>query len=304
MNVSEWQRRLEKIFSIDGIVGRRLFEVLDAEKAYGIHIDETYHGHLYLTNSFFDFYIETIQKAVEWTRQHGWPNNLRYYSYSVLYSITNFKSFRAADTLFMNGYPYDGYSLLRDLKDRAIFLGAVIHKFTNFSLLMGVEGIEPISRENMKTIIAKRRREETRIHDLMIGKKSGLRPEIVAQLERWEKLFNEEVHGSKFTLAEVGMEWMKGAGALHLEPMPIESGMAMYMTHASEVGWLLTRTLPFLQPEVNAFGEDWKSKYDVLDESFRFMIQSLQKLGKEIATSFIYFVDNKFSFPVGLHYSE
>lgn len=304
MNVGEWQNRLEETFSVDGIVGRRLLDILDAEKAYGVHIAKTYHGHLCLINSFFDFYIETIQKAMEWTQENGWPNDLTYYSYTVLYNVTNFKSFRAADTLFMNGYPYDGYSLLRDLKDRAIFLGSIISKRTNFSSLAGVEGFKTVSREDMKIIIAARRKEETRIHDLMIGKQSGLPPKIVAELELWEKLFHEEVHGSKFTLAEIGLDWIRGEAPLHLEPIPNETGMAMYMNRASEIGWLLTRTLPFLQPVKNAFGEDWKSKYNILDESFRVMIQGLEKMGKKIAAAFIYFADNKFAFPETLHYSE
>ncbi len=305
MDVGKWQQRLEETFSVEGIVGKRLLDILDAEKEYGVHISETYHGHLILINSFFDFYIETIQKTIAWTEKNGWPNeSLPYYIFTVLYYVTNFKSFRAADILFMNGYPYDGYSLLRDLKDRSIFLGAIIHKLTNFSLLAGIEGLKTISREDMKTIISKRRKEESQIHDLMLGKKSCLPSEVLDELEFWEKLFHEEVHGSKFTLAEIGTDWMKGTAPLHLEPIPNKSGMGMYMNRASEIGWLLTRTLPFLQLTENSFGDEWKTKYHILDESFRVMVQGLEKMGKKIATAFIFFVDNKFSFPDNLYYSE
>ncbi|MBU4320800.1 MAG: hypothetical protein L6246_01480 [Thermodesulfovibrionales bacterium] len=304
MDVGEWQKRLEKTFSIDGIVGKRLLDIIDAEKTYGIHIAGTYHGHLVLINAFFDFYIETIQKAIKWIQENGWPKNLPNYPVNILQNVTNFKSFRAADTLFINEYPLDGYSLLRDLKDRAIFLGAIIHKLTNFSLLAGITGLNTVSRENMIKIIATRKKEEQRVHDLMIGEKSSLPSDIVSELKFWEKLFHEEVHGSKLTLAEVGVDWLKGKAPLHLEPIPNTTGMAMYMNRASEVGWLLTRTFPFLQPVENAFGEDWKSKQIILDESFRVMNQGLEKMGKKIATAFIYFVDNKFSFPENLHCSE
>jgi hypothetical protein len=138
----------------------------------------------------------------------------------------------------------------------------------------------------------------------MIGKKSGLPSNIIAELENWEKLFHEEVHGSKFTLTEAGITWLRGKGPLQLEPIPNKFGIGMYMNRAAEVGWLLTRTLPFLQPVENAFGEEWKSKHEMLDESFRIMVQGLEKMGKKIATAFIFFIDNKFSFKERLHYHE
>jgi hypothetical protein len=108
----------------------------------------------------------------------------------------------------------------------------------------------------------------------------------------WEKMFHEEVHGSKFTLADTGFDWLKGEKPLYIEPVPTEDAIAMYVNRASEIGWLITRMLPFLQLDVNAFGNDWKTKYIVLDESFEIMNQGLEKLGKKIATAFIYFVKN------------
>ena len=304
MDVGEWQRRLEKTFGIDGIVGKRLLDILDAEKKYGIHIAETYHGHLVLINSFFDFYIETIQKGSKWIQENGWPKNLPNYPINILQNVTNFKSFRAADILFMNGYPLDGYALLRDIKDRAIFLGAIIHKLSDFSTLAGIKGLNTVSSENMPKIIAARKKEEQRVHDLMIGEKSALPADVISELKFWEKLFHEEVHGSKLTQAVAGGGWIRGKAPLYLYPVPNTTGMAMYMNRASEVAWLLTRTFLFLQPVENAFGKNWKSKQMILDESFRVMIQGLEKIGKKIASAFIYFVDNKFSFPENLHYSE
>lgn len=303
MNVGEWQKRLEITFGIDGIVGRRLLDILDAERIYGAHIAETYHGHLVLINSFLDFYIETFQMAMQWINQNGWSKLPPMYSYATLCNAVTFRSFRAADTLFMNGYPYDGYSLLRDIKDRAIFLAAVIHKITSFLLLEGLAD-ETVAPNNMKIIIANRRKEETRVHDLMIGKKSGLPHRIVQDLERWEQLFNQEVHGSRFTMAEIAMNWKEGNAPLHLGPIYDKSGMAMYMNRASEICWMLTRTLPFIQPAEDAFGKNWKSKHRILDDSFEHMLKSLEKMGKQIASSFTYFVKNKFAFDENLSYSE
>lgn len=303
MDVGDWQKRLEETFSVDGIVGRRLQYILDAEVNYGVHIANTYHGHLFLINSFFDFYIETIKKTLEWVKKNGWPK-MPYYSYTVLYYVNNFKSFRATDIMFMHGYPFEGYSLLRDLKDRAIYLSAVIHKITNFSLLSGEEGVQTVSQDTMEQIIKNRKKEEKKVHDLIIGKKSNLPPDIFDELVIWEKLFHEQVHGAKLTFTSTWFDWIKRGRPLHVEPIPTEDDIAMYVNRASEIGWLILRTFPFLQLEVNAFGKDWKAKYIILDESFEIMIRGLEKMGKKIATAFIYFIKNKFVYPDNLHYSE
>jgi len=77
MDVGELQKRMEVTFNVDGIFGGRLLPILNAEKAYGAHIATTYRGHLVLINSFFDFFIETIQQAVAWTQTNGWPKERR-----------------------------------------------------------------------------------------------------------------------------------------------------------------------------------------------------------------------------------
>lgn len=303
MDVAEWQSRLEKYFKVDGIVGGHLIDILDMESAYGKYVIGKFHGHLVLMDSFYSFFIETLRTAVEFANAKGIPKECPYYRFILLYYVTIFRSFRAAENLLNRGYPLDGYALLRDIKDCAIFLGALARGRTSFSKLLGEPKSGNITEEEYHRIKIERKKEERRILDETIRKKSGLPPQVQKELETWENLFHEEIHGSKLTFTE-GMDWLLGKRPLSLGPIPNDKSAAMYMNRASEIGWLTVRTLPFLQLEPNAFGRQWTEKREVLDESFRLMVESLGKLGKEIGKAFIQLVDIKFSFPDNLHYHE
>ena len=132
MNVAEWQKRLEENFSVDGYVGGHLYKIIDLEKAFGEFYVGTFRGQLVLIDSFQNFYIETINKAKEFISTNGWPKDCPYYVFVLLYYIMNFRSFRACENLLLKGYPLDGYSLLRNLKDKAIFMGGIANNITAF----------------------------------------------------------------------------------------------------------------------------------------------------------------------------
>lgn len=137
----------------------------------------------------------------------------------------------------------------------------------------------------------------------IIRGKSGLPSHIQNELHNWEQLFHEEVHGSKFSFyGDLGDFARKGQIAIG--PIPKESSMAMYMNRSSEIGWLILRLLSYLQPVEKAFGERWRDKGQILDDSFKYMEQGLSQLGKKIADAFIYFVETKFHFPKSFHYFE
>ncbi len=52
--------------------------------------------------------------------------------------FATFRNFRAAEVTKNNGYPLDGFALLRDLKDRAIHFGAVVLGAAHILALHGV----------------------------------------------------------------------------------------------------------------------------------------------------------------------
>jgi hypothetical protein len=306
MDVAEWQRRLENYFMVDGVTGEPLIPVLNMESAYGIYVVERFHGQFVLMDSFFGFFIETIDRAVKFARLKKWPSEYSNYPLVLHYYVTIFRSFRAAENLLKSGYPLDGYALLRDLKDRAIFVGALVHGKTSFQKLLGIfedQSLTSITEKEYQRIKKRRKDEEYRILNEMIRRKSGLPADVQKELETWENLFHEEVHGSRLTFAK-NIGWLQGKEPLSLGPIPNEGSIAPYINRASEIGWLFLRTFPFLQLEPNAFGKEWREKWTVLDDSFRIMIQALEKMGKKIGQAIPVLVNMKFTFPDDLYYHE
>lgn len=305
--IARWQERLEDTFLSDIPEGERLSEIIEYEKDYGGYINEKLRGYRVLTDSFFNFYLDTIRSANIWLSKNSLPQNWSNYLRTLLFYVTIFKSFRAAENLLLCGYPLDGYSLLRDLKDRALFLGAIINGSTT---LLAIEGLQKykdgksLSKSEHEDIRKERKKEQRRVLQIMTGKKSGLENEHLKELTRWTRMFHEEVHGSRYTYLTGGGGWLRGVEPLYIAPHPMDKQIGMYANRSNEIGWMLLRTLPFLQPTPHAFGEDWIVKWNILDESFRFMVEALDRAGKKIAQAIIVLVDTKFLFAPDNCYSE
>ena len=305
MDVGEWQKRLEDNFSIDGVVGGNLLAIIEREKAYGDYFINKFHGQSLLLDSFQSFFIETLRAAPEWINRNGWPVECP--SYSVVYGsfLVIFRSIRACENTFLRGYPFDAYALLRDVKDRAIFLGGVANKITTLSALLGLKAGNQMTQENWNDFRKEAEREERKVLNRMLRNESGIPPDIIDELRQWEYLFNTEVHGSKLTFASELGDWLRGLDPiLHIGPVPKDASMAVYMNRIVEIGWMIVRLLPYLQPVENAFGQRWREKQLVLDDSFKYAVAGLGELGKKIAEAFTYFIDFKYSFPVNFHYFE
>jgi hypothetical protein len=223
-----------------------------------------------------------------------------------------FRRVRACENLLLNGYPLDGYALLRDLKDRAIFLAAIVHNWTTWETLFGYgPGVPvPTSYDQQLTETDQRlmrrnaEKEERRLLGLMLRKESGLDQNVLRAIQKWERLFNQEIHGAKLSFfTELG-DWAVRKSELSIGPVPKDKHMGMYMNRICEIGWLVTRLLPYLQPVPHAFGEEWQMKWGILDDSFLYMQQGLSRIGKDIGDAFITFVNKKFDFKDTLSYSE
>jgi hypothetical protein len=118
MDGAEWQSRLERHFKVDGVTGGYLMEVLNQETAFRDYVLENFSGHVVLMDSFYSFFIETVNTAVVFANGKGIPKECQHYAVLLLFYVTMFRSFRAAENLLLRGYPFDGYALLRGLKDR------------------------------------------------------------------------------------------------------------------------------------------------------------------------------------------
>lgn len=309
MDVSEWQARLEENFSgDDGIIGQNLMPIIELERDYWSYVESKFRGYRVLNESFYSFYVETMQRTNHYIKDGGWPKERPEYSTTLLHFVTNFRSMRAAETLLMNGYPTDGYGLYRDLKDRALFISAIIQGLTSFPKLSGISNesnpTETISDEEYKNVKRRRKAEEHRLLKIMIRKDSGLSENTLDELNHWENMFHDEVHGSRFSMFVEGGRWLKGEGPLPLGPIPNDRAITLFTNRSWEICWMHLRLLPYIQLGPVAFGDDWARRWGILDDSFRIGMQELSDMGKKFADAVIELVDVKFPFTPETSYIE
>lgn len=253
------------------------------------------------------FFAQTLIQAVTLRQRHGWPQQLQWYTISILSFITQFRSLRAAEILSMKGYPLDGYALQRNMMEQALFIGAVANGVTSFQALLGTKGIDSSKKWNeddMQSIFKNRLNEERRVTSEMIGDKSGLDPRHVEELTKWERMFNYQVHGARFTHYREAAKWIIEKGEPSIGPRIDDEASAMYMNRASEIGWMILRGLPYLQLDDMPFDHEWRTKWGVLDDSFRFSVEGLGNIGKKIAHAFITMIDAKFATSPATRYVE
>jgi hypothetical protein len=288
---------------VNGVVGGHLSDVLDRERAVGEQVVSTFRGQNTLIDSFQSFFIETLHLALQRVLECSWPSSPSNYPLAFAYFRILFRRYRACEVLFYKGYPLDGYSLLRDIKDRTFLLAGVAHNMTTFPDIMGE--LPPLSdkREWKKKSTRARKDAENRISRRLLGVDSGLPPDILAEIGLWDELFHEEVHGGKLSLVHE-LQYLTSGVAMPIGPTLHEQAFAVYMNRSSELGWLILRLLPYLQMADGAFGEEWKRKQTILDDSFRFMAHGLTRIGKRIGEAFIAFVDQKFSFKEPFYYVD
>ena len=302
MTIEEWQKRLADTFMFNGVVGGHLFEVHEREQGLGNDLVRTFHGQNALIDSFESFFIETLNLVLEQTSNHGWPD-YKHYSLTVAYFNTLFRRYRAAGILYYSGYPLDGYSLLRDIKDRALLICGVLHRMTSIPRIMGTHPPQPSTPTGRKKAVRARKDEENRICRLIIGSDSTLPPDAITELKVWDDLFHEEVHGAKFSVFHE-LDLMSKGIANRVGPTFYRDAFSMYMSRSAELGWLIARLFPYLELGERPFGDEWRHKHIVLDDSFRYMVQGLSNSGKKIGEAFITLVDQKFSFGQDLRYFD
>lgn len=296
--MSEWatlQQQLEQMFIDNGCVERSIGPIVKAENDYRQYA-RSFHGHRILTDSFLSFFIDSILLAQRRT------SNLKQdcHAFNILTLSSNFRRFRAANILFLNGHPLSGYALLRDLKDTAISLSAIANGSSSFDKLVGYGpnvDTNTLNENTWSQLTRNRKKEEWRIRDMYFGSKSLLTPDEVKEIDLWEQLFHAEVHGSRLTMATSFQSWTNRSIASPLLSYREESAAATFMNRCSETGWMLHRLLPTLQYEAGEFGAEWATRWCVLDTSFRFMVEDLSRdLNKPIGDAVSMLIDKYFTF--------
>ena len=85
-----------------------------------------------------------------------------------------------------------------------------------------------------------------------------------------------------------------------IQPTYEEGLIAIYDNRVGDLGWMLTRLLPLLQPEPGSFRAAWAERWAILDDSFRVYNHGLMQLGKpsltKLAAPVEAFVELRFGF--------
>lgn len=286
-----WQRRIETAFTgPDGIVGQRVLHLADMQNNHRQDVIAHTRGFIVLMDAFQDFALQTMDEAL---RHEPAPDPMRF-----AFLVVTLRRFIAALDLFVQGYYFDGASLLRAVWENALYIAAGVHGLVPFNPSFG--GLEGVVCKGMSVRAFEKLRKKHRsevekvIRDKMLGAESGLSEEDQEKLFSVVWLLHGHVHRAESSfLTVVGemherREWPSLAPRFDLYRASMFANTAVYMS------WMLLRTLPFVS-RMPLFSSEWLTRYDVLDTSFRFWLTSWEsKTGPTI----LRFIDAKFSFAV------
>lgn len=307
--IKKWQESLFAAFSHDGVLGGKyLGPVMDAEPDVGAAFNDKYYGFRVLTDSFMDFFGETIWKQAEYGNANGWPQDRQHYVMCLIMYLTMFRSFRSAELIALQGgYPLSSYVILRSVKDQAFALAAAANKVAKIPTLFGWEGFdgEPWTKEQYGQIIKNRMKTEDKIVRNLIGTQSNLSQASQDELTQWNRMFNWEAHRGLFSLFRIAHKVKETKKLeMNLGPSSDETLETMYTNTCMQLAWMILRLLPYMRRTETPKDADWDKKWKLLDDSYRRMLDSLAKMGKKIAPAVIELVDKKFAFGPDIYYSE
>lgn len=304
MTTTEWQKRLSDTFTVNGLIGGELISVQEAEDTAGNHLINTFKGQNVLLDSFQSFFIETLRIANDHIVANGWPKDRLNYPVAMAAFFNLFRRFRACEILYIKGYPLDGYALMRDIKDRSFLLAGVARNLITFPGIIGAPASPVKDGADYKKKSTRNRKDtEHLVTNEFMGKTSGLAGDVQDDLKVWDDFFHLEMHGGAISLWQELTELSKGR-LLQIGPSVVQDAYVLYINRSAELGWMVTRLLPYLQINAGEFGANWEAKRQILDESFRHMVEGLSNLGKRLGGLFITMMDTKFSFRQPFHYFE
>jgi hypothetical protein len=305
--IKEWQNKLLAKFSNNGAPGGPLLSrAIETEANTGAEFLEKWYGHRVLTDSFMEFFGETLLSQWTFNNSKGWPQNEPHYAPCLVLYLTVYRSIRSSEVLSANGYVLGAYAVQRAIKDQLMILGAAANSFADFDELFGWKGIEGKDWQGAEQaqVVKNRQKIESKVRERIIGKHSDLSDDSKTELEKWNRLFNWEVHRAHFSyMRELGRLCVDKNLAFQLGPHPDDLAAAMFLNRSMELNWIALRLLPFARRAETPHSDDWDAKWILLDESFKFMFDGFGELGKKIAPAYYEMLQAKFKFDLETYFS-
>ena len=304
LSTDEWTMRLSAEFSHDGRLGGKMVAVEQSEALAVPQAVLRVPRQVALSSAFMGFFVETLELVEARIRTLGWSHDAQY-AVAWAYFANIFRRLRSADVLFVNGYPLEGYSLLRDVKDRAFLLAGIAHNMATFeTIAIGTKPIDHTRPDFGRLTTEGRKKIERQITQRLRGQSSGLGSDVQEDLLSWDQMFHLEVHGGLlgFSLETIGL--VRSGIPPSIGPRFDDEALSTFVNRSAEINWLLVRLMPYLQMSDRDFGMSWARRRLLLDDFFRMMVEELGLLGKRVGDSFITMVDRMFVFKEPFHYFE
>jgi hypothetical protein len=305
--IKAWQNKLLAVFSYNGAPGGPLLaNAVETENETGTAFLDKYYGHRVLTDSFLEFFGETLFAQWAYNNSKGWPQNEPHYVPCLILYLTVYRSIRSSEVLSANGYALRAYAEQRSIKDQLMILGAAASGYAQFDELFGWDGMEGKEwNEVQKAQVIKRRQKvESKVKERTIGKKSGLTLETKTQLENWDRLFNLEVHRAHFSyMRALHRLFVDRELSFALGPVTDDLSAAMFLNRSMELNWIALRLIPYLRRSETPSSDDWNMKWNLLEDSFKFMFDGFNELGKKIAPAYYEMLQTKFKFDPDTYFS-
>ncbi|MBI5450122.1 MAG: hypothetical protein HY940_02080 [Gammaproteobacteria bacterium] len=292
LSPEEFVKRLDAISECDGVPYGRVHLLFNEEQKHQQAILQ-YKGYLALSDAFKCFFLETVELINTVYRPKVTTPLSEFYAIFVPRLAHSFQSLCGAERVAICGYPYHAYTLLRNTFDNLVLTSSALQNVTDFYSIEGVTPNKPLDISAVKKL---RKYTEFEVRRKMTGSDSGLTQETRDELTKWDALFDFEVHGARLSLAGA-QGWMKGQEPLPVLPRFEEMQFAMFLNRYCEVGWMVHRLTPAIQPPGAPLPASWMEKWRVLDDSFEITVHSLtQQLGKNIGAAIVELVKTKFPF--------
>lgn len=292
LSPEEFVKRLDAISESGGVPYGRIRLLFDEEQKHQQAILQ-YKGYVALSDAFKCFFLETVELINTICRPKVTAPLSEFYGIFVPRLAQSFQSLCGAERVAICGYPYHGYTLLRNTFDNLILTSAALQKITDF---YSIEGVIPGKPVDISAVKKMRKNTEFEVRRKMTGVDSGLSQETRDELEKWDAMFDFEVHGARLSLAG-SQAWMMGQEPLPVLPQFEEMQFAMFMNRYCEVGWMVHRMMPAIQPPDVPLPGSWREKWQILDDSFEVTVNSLTKqAGKKIGAAIVELVKAKFPF--------
>lgn len=286
---ADWQRKLEDGFGdASGVLGERVQRLYKAERAHRLEMTQRCAGFTTLIESYQDFALQTLEEVAR--------QNTALHVLSFSFQVATLKRFRVALNAFYDGYYFDAAGTLRGVFEITMFVGTVLKGQLSFSELYNVAPGQEIPKmdrlqvQKLKRNHVRRIEEEIRGH--MFGVNSQLTQNEQAQIKQLLNWLHISVHRGESTMVFLVLDAVKKGRTPQVEPCVDLNNASTFCNTAVFLAWAQLRTLRYVCWPVH-YTAEWKQKFSLLDESFRFFFKAWEK---PVAGAMIRLIDTSFLF--------